>query len=358
MDQPVPAQSEALDAFLSGGRIRRLQGLERRKFVQDFFAAGRPGPAADELIPDDHPLRIMVMYRLCRQTAVLKGLTAEDETLDATTELAPSPWITPFTPVGMLPSMAAAIRRASGHRLLTIHAEDGGIPLLPPRSHPEQLDRWCRSAGIIAADLGIERTPTGLRGLRGLLDPAMCCKCDVTSGEVLGLEELIHTEMLDMLLDVGERATIKHFREEYGFARKEIIALIRVVKTMALERSAASIEEKRAMQEMRLEDFIGRAKNAMNMDDEMKGVKELAKIQGLTRTEPENQAAEFFDVIKRVSQRQDQQIHSPEQLRLLDGHRAEEVEAIVIEPSLAGAREEDPDDAEALAEYDTENQHQ
>ena len=88
------------------------------------------------------------------------------------------------------------------------------------------------------------------------------------------------------------------------------------------------------------------------MDGELKASKELAKIQGLTRTEPENQAAEFFEVVKRVAQKQDSERLDQNTLKLLDGQRVEEVEAIVIEPTEA-----DPDDAEALAEFDQENQH-
>lgn len=88
------------------------------------------------------------------------------------------------------------------------------------------------------------------------------------------------------------------------------------------------------------------------MDGEMKAAKQLAMIQGLTRTEPENQAAEFFDVVKRVATRQDAERLDERTLKLLDGQRAEEVEAITIEPAEA-----DPDDAEALAEFDKENQH-
>jgi len=245
------------------------------------------------------------------------------------------------------------LRRERAAKLLTYHAEDRGLPLLPPRHDELALGRWCRAASLIASDLGIEQTPTGLLGLHGLLDPALAEQCDVSSGNVIAFEELIVNSAMNIMLDVGERACIKHFRAAYGFSRKECIGIIRVAKVNAMERSAASIEEKRAMQELRLEDIIGRAKEDLDKDTEMKGIKELARVQGLTRTEPENQGVEFAAVVQRVSKRQDLEIMSPADIKRLDAARAEEVTPITI----VQREVVDRDDASAVEEYDRENQH-
>ena len=352
---PAPHQpdtdSPALDAFLRGAQLRRLQGVERSKAIRALFAQDDPAARADAFDPETKPARIMVMWRLARTTAIVKGLCAEDETLDASTELDPDPWTNPFRPIGMGHG-SSPLRRQRVARLIRIHAEDEGLPLLPPRGDAPALGRWCTAASIVAADLGVERSREGLLGLQGLLDHHQCARCDVRSQEILAFEEMLLIECLDLLLDKGERAAIKHFREQFGFSHKEATGLLRVVKTQALERSAASIEEKRALMEMRYENMLGRYKETMDMDGELKASKELAKIQGLTRTEPENQAAEFFSVVRAVSARQDIELLDPSTLKLLDGQRAEEVEAITIEPIEA-----DHDDAEALAEYDKENQH-
>lgn len=308
---------------------------------------------ADPFDPETKPSRIMVMWRLTRTTAIVKGLCSEDETLDAATELDPCPWTNPFLPIGA-GTGSSPLRRARVSRLIRIHGEEDGLPLLPPRASQPALDRWCSAASIVAADLGVERSREGLLGLQGLLDPHQCARCDVSSAEVLAFEELLLIESLDMLLDKGERAAIKHFREHYGFSHKEATGLLRVVKTQALERSAASIEEKRALMEMRYENMLGRYKETMDMDGELKASKELAKIQGLTRTEPENQAAEFFNVVRAVSARQDNERLDPARIKLLDGQRSEEVEATTIEATPVIV---DEDDAEALREYDRENQH-
>jgi len=361
------ADAPALEAFLRGAALRRLQGVERRQALRELFAEGAQA-RADDFDPETKPHRIMVMWRIARTTAITKGLCAEDETLDAATDVDPSPWTKPFLPIQAI-AASSPLRRARQSRLLRLHSEGKGLPLLPPRplfGYPDTvlgrraqaeaeaaLERWCSAAAIVAADLGIERSREGLLGLQGLLDPHQCARCDVRSGEVLAFEEMVLIEALDILLDHGERATIKHYRETFGFSHKEATALVRVVKTQALERSAASIEEKRALMEMRLENYLARCKETMDMDGELKASKQLAMIQGLTRTEPENMAAEFWQVVKQVSQRQDMERLDPTTLKLLDGQRAEEVEAVVIEPT----DNDDPDDAEALAEYDRENRH-
>lgn len=350
MSQPhrPEASTPALDEFLRGERLRRLTGAELRARIHAVFAADR----GDALLPEETaPQRIMVMWRIVRATALAKGICADEESLDEATELTPDPWVEPFRPI-MTPVAQQALRRERAARLLRLHAEGAGLPLLPPREDAAALARWCLAASIIASDLGVERHREGLLGLQGLLDPHDAVMCDVTADQVIAFEEMMMEGALDLLLDVGERAAVKHYREQYGLTRKEVAGLLRLAKAQALSRTMAATEEKRALQEARLEDFIGRAKEAMNMDDEMKALKELAKVQGLTRGEPESDAAEFLEVVRRVAKKQDADSIPAHEVRLLDAHRAEEVQPVTLEASPA-----DPDDEEAIAEYDRENQH-
>lgn len=347
-----------LDKFLSSTKERKLLPIERRLFIKDLFALDT-GPEPDPTRPDpEHlPLRIMVMYRIVRTTAQIIGLCAEDETLDdATDALAHDAWVEPTAPI-ITPLVGLALRKGRASTLTKIHAKAGGLPLLPPRTDPDALASWCRAATIVARDLGVERSREGLLGLEGLLIPETAAFNDVCAQEVMDFETMLLSSGLDLLLDNGERAALKHFREKYGFALKEAKMLMRLVRAQAMDRGGASIEEKRALAEARYEDLIGRAKDAMDQDGELKAMKELARIQGLTRTEPENQSQEFFEVVARVSGSQDKKKLDPRTLALISGHRAEEVEPITIEaepvPQLEA--EDDPLDEAALAEFDKEN---
>jgi len=338
--------SPGLDQFLGGALERPATRTEIRC---SLYAAFNPAPER----PDEEsaPHRIMVMWRLVRVTAQAKGLCADEETLDGSTDVQPNPWTNPFRPV-MAPSAQLALRKERAAKLLLLHAEGEGLPLLPPRDEPDSLERWCNAAALIASELGVERHPKGLLGLIPLVRPVLASQCDVTAGQVIAFEDLIMEEALDLLLDVGERATVKHYRDEYGLARKEALGLIRLAKAQARARTAGSVEEKRALQEARLENYLARCKDTMDMDGEMKALKELDKVQGLTRTDPENQAMEFLEIVRRESRVQDQELLDARAVELIESHGAEEVDAIVIDRPAT-----DPDDRESLAEYDRENQH-
>lgn len=344
--------SPELGRFLESHRLRKLRGQELQQRIHDIFGEDvQRRPLPEELLPH----RILVMWRIARATAMMKGLCEDEELLEEATDVSPDPWILPFLPTSTGGRGEAMVRRGTASKLLVLHAEGDGLPLLPPRHDRAALERWCQAAGLVAKDLGIDRHQTGLVGLEGVLLPEEAEKCDVTSEQVIALEDLMVTEAFSMLLDHGERATLEHYREEYGLSRKEAVGMLRLVKARARHMTMGSMEEKRAMQEARLENFISRAKEGMNMDDEMKALKELAKVQGLTRSEPESAAMEIADVIRRVSARQDAELEAR-----IEGARTVDVEVSVptaAPPARLIREQEDPLDIEALQEYDRENQH-
>lgn len=349
MTQPHQPEAETpeLERFLKGSRPRRLLGRELEERLHELLAPERPAELPEETLPH----RIMVMWRIARVTAQVKGCCADEETLDEATEGATNRWTKPFKPV-MTAAARHALRRERASRLTRIHSEGDGLPLLPPRDDSAALARWCEAASIIVHELGLLDTAIGKAGAEGLLDPRGASMCDVTEAQVLAFEELMIEEATNLLLDVGERATVNHYRDLYGFTRKETAGLLRLVKAQAMTRTMAAVEEKRALHEARLENFLSRARETMNMDDEMKALKELAKIQGLTRTAPEDQAAEFLEVIRRVSAKQDAAQELPTRtVKVLELHRGEEAKPLEIE-----ATPYDPDDEEALAEFDRENE--
>jgi hypothetical protein len=112
--------------------------------------------------------------------------------------------------------------------------------------------------------------------------------------------------------------------------------------------NAGSIEEKRAIQEMRLEDFRRRASEAMSLKDELSAIREQNKVMGLTRAAPEDQAAAFLEVIRSVSRKHDE----------LDAVRPAVLPSgapRILSIPTTDAEDVDPDDADALAEFDKEN---
>lgn len=349
-------ETARLDDYLDGARMRRLRGQELAQAMHRLF-----GPEVQENPLDDqtHPQRVFCMWRIVRATALIKGLCAEDESLDSATEIAPDPWTEPFKgPTS--PSQAASIRRARASRLLMLHHEGEGLPLLPPRDDPAALERWCSAASILALDLGIETTEDGRLGLEGLILPRNCAFCDVTADHVLALEELLIDECQSVMRQAGEVRATQHFRDRYGLTRRESVNLVRLTRADVLRTFSSNQEEERALMVMELKEQIGRAKEALDLDAEMKARKLLAMIQGLTRSQPEDQAREFFDAVRRVAEVSDAKFHvippTKAALQLVAEATAprprEEPKVVPIEE-----QSEDPDDEEALAEYDQENHH-
>lgn len=345
-------ETDRLDGYLDSARMRRLLGHELRAAMHRVFAPEMPANPLDE---QHHPQRVFVMWRIVRATALICGLCGEDETLDEATEIAPDPWTEAFK-CAPAPSQSAAIRRARASRLVLLHQEGEGLPLLPPREDPAALSRWCSAAGILALDLGIETTESGRLGLQGLLFPRDAAYCDVTAGQVLALEELLIDQCQHLMRQAGEARAVQHFRDHYGLTRKESVNLIRLARADLLKTYGSTQEEERALMVMELKEQIARAKEALDLDAEMKARKLLAMVQGLTRSQPEDQAREFYESVRRISQAADAEFKvlppSKAAMRFIEAPAAprEEPRVTPVEGSL-----EDPDDEEALAEYDMEN---
>lgn len=354
MGQPhqVEVVTRALDTFLDPKPPRRLEGEEGLARLRRIFDDRIPAAPPEEYLPN----RIMVVWRLARAAALIYGICAEDEPLDAATEMSPSPWHFAVRP-RLAPAQQQILRRASAGELIELAGF--GLPLLPPEEDAEMARRWCAAMAILATDLNIERTQDGIEGLEGLLHPRTCGMAGVNERQVLALEELLIDEAQKLVVEVGERPAIEHFRTRYGFARKEAVGLIRLARADALQIGGSSVEEDRAIMVANLKDLIARAKEEMNTDKELKALKQLAAIQGLTRTEPEDRAGDFMKVIAAVAQRQDLAMLPPKPAQsALPGRRAV-AEPAVAEYTVIDERKPEPaaydEDAEALAEYDKEN---
>lgn len=329
----VEVKTEALDAFLELRPPRRLEGEELLASLRRLLRDGTPPMPPEEF----YPQRIMVMWRLTRTLARVLSICAEDEPLDSATEMEQSPWHHPTKP-SLSAGQQELVRRASKHEIAALCKD--GLSLLPP----DDLDackRWCGVMQVIATDLGIERTLEGREGLLGLLHPATAQYAGVTDRQVLAMEELMIDEAGALIVDVGERATTGHFREKYGFSRKEALGLVRLARADALRAAGSSVDEDRALMIANLKDLVARAKEEMNQERELKALKQLAAIQGLTRTEPENLGNDFLRVIAAVATRQD---------KLIEGQAPKVLEAVAkVTP------QEYDEDEDALETYDLEN---
>lgn len=349
MPAPRPTDSNQLPElrdFLASGAIRRLTDKEREEFVAELFATVR-AIEAPRLPEANRPHRLLALYRIGRQLAMMVGLVSYDETLeDGLDTLDESFWtmLHPIIPAGhkAVPLAGAATQMRRAWKQAT-EKEPAGLSILPPSDY-DAREKWCRVATTVARALGMERHHIAIQGTFRMLDVDGAGLCDIEGGELISFEESLIDMIMDLFLDKGERVVKRTLREEYGIGSKEAGGLLRLAKTVARRQTEGSMDEKRAIHERRLESFISRCKETLDMDGEMKALKELAKAQGLTRSAPEDREREFMEALRAVSMRQDTEQLSAKDVLLVQGRmKPTEIEV------------EDPDDQEALAAFDREN---
>lgn len=282
---------------------RRLTADEARALVR---RAAR-GSDAEALLADSSliPHLVVLLWRWARSAAQAVGRLSDDETLDAALgDSEPDAWHVRLVP-RPTPSQRALLRQGATSVLYEATARHGGegIPLLPPRD--ARVSEWCQALEAVAEDLGASRAPRGPDCLRLLLDPALAPLVPIGARAVCRLEDLLIDQAQRVLFRHGERGVMDHFRDAYGISRRECLGLVRLARADAMTYGRSSVEDDRALMVAQLKDFADRAREAMNMGDEIRALRELARVQGLTRTEPEDKMSEFLGVVRRVSGRRD-----------------------------------------------------
>lgn len=305
----------ALDEFLSGPPADLPRALTSAESLRSFRAAATEG---GELAQDPalQPALRISIWRFARVICTTAGVLSEDETLeDALADLRPDPW-TARLRARPTPSQRAVLRNGSASAVYTALSSPDGLPLLPPRDG--RASEWCELFRRIADDVLLRRAPRGPDCLAVLTDPTLAVLVEATSPQIERVEELMVDTAQRVLVRHGERGVADHFRERYGLSRREALGLVNLARADSLKYGRSSIEDDRALMVAVLKDYLDRARESMNMGDEIRAIRELARVQGLTRTEPENVAAEFLGVVRSVAGRQEALRLAPAAAEALD----------------------------------------
>ncbi|MEE8494663.1 MAG: hypothetical protein V3S25_11520 [Nitrospirales bacterium] len=129
----------------------------------------------------------------------------------------------------------------------------------------------------------------GYYGMQGITRPDMVVDYWPSRPELLFFEDALVEQLKTLILRQSKGKTKTQMRELLGLQIKEAGALIKLSLDEAQMQCDDDLETKRFIAEGWLIDYIERSRECMDLNSEMKGLKELAKVQGLTRVEPENQ---------------------------------------------------------------------
>ena len=343
----------ALDEFFDSPPADLPRALTAAESLRSFRACRLEGgeQAQD---PALQPHLRMALWRFARALAQAAGRCAEDETLeDALADAHPDPWrqrlLARPTPV-----QRALVRSGSAGYVYEALSGDG-IPLLPPRDG--RIRAWCELFQHVSDGLQLRRAPRGPDCLNVLTSTDLAPLVEVQTTAIERVEELMVDQAQRVLVRHGERGVADHFRQTYGLSRREALGLVSLARADALKYGRSSVEDDRALMVAILKDYLDRSRESMNMGDEIRAIRELARVQGLTRTEPENVAAEFLGVVRRVSGRREALELAPAAAEALDIEDADFEELADLGKGLPTDRDAPEHDVlaerKAVEEFDT-----
>lgn len=185
-------------------------------------------------------------------------------------------------------------------------AREGGLSLLPPKIRGRGRERFCWAVTRIAEATnlfeGTRKFPNlGNYGLRGMLHPDTVLDAWPSKGEILHFEDELIAKVGLQVIKKCRTKVEEWLREFFAVSTNEARGLIALGIDEAKRGVNMDLDAKMAIAEARLEDFIWRAREAGDLNNEMKGHKALATVQGLTRTEPEDSVDTFIKVIGKVA---------------------------------------------------------
>ncbi len=190
---------------------------------------------------------------------------------------------------------------AMDERLAEMDLEDMPTPQMTA-TRAQFVERVVGLASKIRMRKGTKSQPhLGYYGLKGLTHETTVCDYWPGRPELLFFEDNLIEQLKTLCLRQSKKKTREQIRDLLGLQIKEAGALIKLAISEAQMHENDDLETKRFLAENWLIDYIERSKDCGDLNSEMKGLKELAKVQGLTRVEPENQMDIMVQAIASVA---------------------------------------------------------
>lgn len=155
----------------------------------------------------------------------------------------------------------------------------------------------------------------GYLSLMGVYTPSLIRLAMPSPGQLMSWEEAIVKETLEVMVsgkvhreDDGDAPSLKrisnvrtYLSETYGLQAFEADAMVHMARDMAKKLTESSMEEEKGMMLLRLDAYMNRAREALDLKAEMNAMKQIAMITGLTKQEGDQTAKDFIDVVRKVA---------------------------------------------------------
>lgn len=308
---------------------------------------------ADELTLEDLlPQRVKVAHRLVREMGRLRGIILPNETIEFALkgrESNPDPWCIPqkyerprdirrnYTDV--VDAMIAAEELPSIFWFSRFNNKNDqwqqypGVALLPPPIPKPWLDEngepfegykpsedlllmaymdvMGKTADRLCIEQGSRDEPyLGQYAMSGLANLELVRLAFPTKLQILTWEILLIDETLDLLIDKSDRAARKHLYYKYGLLEHEVDQLIKMAQQRAMEQSCGDQDTNRAIVILKIQDYIRRCRDSLNVKAEMNGIKQLSLVMGLTNEQQDSLVGDFVQLMMKVNAERQAELQS------------------------------------------------
>lgn len=285
-------------------------------------------------IEDTVSERTLLAWRITREMCRHLGLLAGGESLS--TALLPTPanldpWTHPTLPphyhperehskailecgvpevLGDLEAFEQDIPDKSEWLKMGADSRAPGIGPLPPNlpGTSPVFKFWLKQADRIARFLCLSQGSPIQQDLAEVALPQLLTETHrawPTRGQIVAFEEIVVNHTIEMLSSQSQWSVMREINARFGLMRHEQKMLLETARATLLGITMYDVDEARALMIVRLENFMERSKQAMDLRAELAGMKQMAQIQGLTRTETGDLISDFTNIVHSVSTTQD-----------------------------------------------------
>lgn len=296
--------------------------------------------------------RALCAWRITREMAYLRKIIDKHDTLsDVPFSFEPdwgNPWVVP-TPLKLnrgamkrpyyseaaVRAMQAAeiLPNGQGQTLFEGEPEVKGLALTPPGQislpvqegdpyHDPLLSKWIEVISGIGSALGLANGPhidtfPPSTGYFPLLDPERARSHWPSIPQILLFEQILLEEVQSLVSANSYMVAKEEMRRKYGLTTFEFESIFAVVKARIRDFLDTDTEDHRAMLVMRIENFVDRAKDALDLSNEIKGLKALGVVLGVGKLEAKDSMKDFVQIVQQMSEAK--RLERERNLSILDG---------------------------------------
>lgn len=298
---PAPPRSGEMARFARGpapGGTYELKVGERKRFLVGLFAE-------ESMTDSDREVFLRWLgWRIAREAAILQGLITFDCGLvDLGTPTLGSVWYVPCARMACTDTTGGPDKPLTEWSLTSLMLWGDGVPLVPTEGMEERfLEVVRRVSTARRLYIGTQAVPQAWNlATAGIETPADLLRLWPTPGDILEFEEKAIVHGYEVLVNGSRAAALQELHTLLGIPRYEAGGLLQAGVTMFSRVAHLDTDHKRFLMEQRLEGVAHRAREACDLDQELRALKQLGTIQGLTRTEPISQTDEIIGVIQAIS---------------------------------------------------------